>query len=181
MSGYELAQVPLIARHFEVPTQILAIRGLNQRHLEDHALIIQDSRYWGRIKAYVMFAFSSKYALALYEAVCLRGNLRVNEQRFGVDEFRALVGIEPGKLPLFKSLKQRVLDPAVLEVNPLSDFKVEIEPLRDGGLQRGPLKGFVLRWEKKSSEEWHGALDELMRPRVGRVARMQGKVVETVL
>jgi plasmid replication initiation protein len=141
--------------------------------------IIQDSRYWGRIKAYVMFAFSSKYALALYEAVCLRGNLRVNEQRFSVDEFRALVGIEPGKLPLFKSLKQRVLDPAALEINALSDFKVEIEPLRDGGLQRGPLKGFVLRWEKKSSEEWNGALDELSRPRVGRVARMNGKV-ETV-
>jgi hypothetical protein len=42
--------------------------------------IIQDSRYWGRIKSHVMFAFTSKYALALYEAVCLRGNLRVCEQ-----------------------------------------------------------------------------------------------------
>jgi hypothetical protein len=141
--------------------------------------IIQDSRYWGRIKAYVMFAFSSKYALALYEATCLRGNLRVSEQRFSVEEFRALLGIEPGKLPLFKNLKKWALDPAVLEVNSLSDFKVEIEPVRDGGLQRGALKGFVLRWEKKSSEEWNGALDELMRPKVGRVARMQGKV-ETV-
>jgi hypothetical protein len=138
--------------------------------------IIQDSRYWGRIKAYVMFAFTSKYALALYEAVCLRGNLRVNEQRFTVEEFRALLGVEQDKLPLFKSLKQRVLDPATLEVNALSDFRVAIEPVRDGGLQRGKLKGFRLRWEKKSQEEWGAVLDELVRPKVGRKARIAGKV-----
>jgi hypothetical protein len=138
--------------------------------------IIQDSRYWGRIKAFVMFAFTSKYALALYEAACLRGNLRVSEQRFTVDEFRALLGIEDGKLALFKNLKKWALDPAVLEVNALSDFKVEVVPVRDGGLQRGRLVGFVLRWEKKSSDEWRGVLDELVRPKVGRRARMTGEV-----
>lgn len=142
--------------------------------------IIKDSRYWGRIKAYVMFSFTSKYALALYEALCLRGNLRINEQRFTVEEFRALLGVEAGKLPLFKSLKQRVLDPAVLEVNALSDFNVELIPERDGGLVRGLLRGFVLRWEKKSTDEWKEALDEQFRPKVGRVARIKGKVVEIV-
>lgn len=140
--------------------------------------IIQDSRYWGRIKAYVMFNFGSKYALALYEALCLRANLRVNEQRFSVDEFRALLGVEPGKLPLFKNLKQRVLDPAVMEVNGLSDFTVTVEPVRDGGLQRGLLKGFVMRWEKKDADEWKAVLDELLRPKVGRVARIRGTVEE---
>jgi hypothetical protein len=138
--------------------------------------IIQDSRYWGRIKAYVMFAFSAKYALALYEAVCLRGNLRVSEQHFSVEEFRALLGIEAGKYPGFPQLKQRVLDPAVMEVNGLSDFKVEILAVREGGAVRGRLTGFILRWEKKSPEEWKAALDELQRPRVGRVARMTGRV-----
>lgn len=138
--------------------------------------IIQDSRYWGRIKSHVMFAFTSKYALALYEAVCLRANLRVCEQSFSVDDFRALLGVEPGKLPLFKNLKKWALDPAALEVNALSDFKVEIETIRDGGLQRGKLKGFRLRWEKKSSEEWGAVLDELLRHKAGRKARIGGKV-----
>lgn len=138
--------------------------------------IIAESGYWGRIKAYVMFAFSSKYALALYEAVCLRGNLYATAKQFTVEEFRALLGVEPGKLPLFKSLKQRVLDPALAEVNALSDYQVEIEPVRDGGLQRGPLKGFVLRWEKKPAEAWKAALDELGRSRVGRIARITGRV-----
>jgi Initiator Replication protein len=138
--------------------------------------IIQESRYWGRIKSYVMFAFYSKYALALYEAVCLRANLRVSEQAFGVDDFRALLGVEAGKLEGFKSLKQWALDPAVAEVNALSDFNVEVEMLREGGMQRGKLTGFRLRWEKKPSEEWRAVLDELNRPKVGRRARIRGKV-----
>ena len=77
-------------------------------------------------------------------------------------------------------MKQRVLDPAVVEINGLSDFTVTVEPVRDGGLQRGPLKGFVLQWEKKSPEEWKAVLDELMRPKIGRVARIKGTVEELV-
>lgn len=141
--------------------------------------VIQDSRYWGRIKASVMFAFTSKYALTLYEAVCLRGNLRVSEQIFSVEDFRALLGIEAGKMPLFKNLKKWALDPAVLEVNALSDFTVEIEPIREGGMMRGKLTGFRLLWERKPGEEWQRVLDELLRSKVGRKARIQGKV-ETV-
>jgi len=138
--------------------------------------IIQDSRYWGRIKAHVMFAFTSKYALALYEAVCLRANLRVNEQTFSLDDFRALLGVEQGKMPLFKSLKQWVLDPAVTEVNGLSDFNVIVDPIREGGQVRGPLTGFRLHWERKESDEWRTVLDELLRTKVGRVARLRGTV-----
>lgn len=141
--------------------------------------IIQDSRYWGRIKAYVMFAFTSKYALTLYEAVCLRANLRANEQVFSVEDFRALLGVEPGKMPLFKNLKKWALDPAVAEVNGLSDFDVEIEPIREGGHLRGKLTGFRLRWKRKPGEEWRAVLDELLRSKVGRKARITGKA-ETV-
>jgi hypothetical protein len=139
-------------------------------------LIIQDSRYWGRIKSHVMFAFTSKYALTLYEAVCLRANLRVNEQAFSVDDFRALLGVEPGKLEQPFNFKKWALDPAVAEVNALSDFNVEVEMLRDGGMQRGKLTGFRLRWEKKSQGDWRAVLDELLRSKVGRKARITGKV-----
>jgi hypothetical protein len=138
--------------------------------------VIQESRYWGRIKSHVMFSFSSKYALALYEAVCLRANLRVCEQAFSVDDFRALLGVEKGQYPGFPQLKQRVVDLAVAEVNALSDFNVEVEMLRDGGMLRGKLTGFRLWWEKKSQEEWRASLDELDRPKVGRSARIRGKV-----
>lgn len=138
--------------------------------------IISNSRYWGRIKAWVMFSFSSKYALTLYEALCLRANLRISEQEFTVEAFRNLLGIENGKMPLFKSLKQRVLDPAVFEVNALSDFNVIIQPIREGGLVRGQLTGFRLIWSKKSRDEWLAVLHELDRPKVGRKARLRGTV-----
>jgi hypothetical protein len=135
--------------------------------------VIQESRYWGRIKSHIMFAFSSKYALALYEAVCLRANLRVDCQDFSVNGFRALLGVEAGTYELFKNLKLRVLDPAVSEVNALSDFNVIVQPLRDGGQSRGKVKGYRLFWEKKTQEQWRAVLDELLRPRAGRKARLQ--------
>lgn len=138
--------------------------------------IISNSRYWGRVKAYVMFAFSSKYALALYEAVCLRGNLRTGEQMLTVEALRDLLAVEKSKYPAFPQLKQRVIDAAVLEVNALSDFNVEIEAIREGGMQRGTLTGFRLSWSKKGNEEWQAVLDELLRPKVGRKARIAGKV-----
>jgi hypothetical protein len=138
--------------------------------------IIKDSRYWGRIKAYVMFSFSSKYALALYEAVCLRANLRVNEQEFSVEEFRALLGVDKTAYAMFPQFKQKVLTPAMTEVNALSDFTVEIEPIREGGMLRGKLVGFRLIWNKKTAEEWRGVMDELLRSKVGRKARITGMV-----
>jgi hypothetical protein len=138
--------------------------------------IIKDSRYWGRIKAWLMFHFTSKYALALYEAVCLRINLRVNEQTFGVDDFRELLGVEKNQYPGFPQLKQKVLSPAVAEVNALSDFTVQIHALREGGMQRGTLTGFLLAWEKKPADEWRATLDELGRSKIGRQARIKGTV-----
>lgn len=141
--------------------------------------VISRSQYWGRLKAYIICSFQSKYALALYEGLCLRANLQVCEQEISVADFRTLLGIPAGKLTAFKNLKTRALDPAVEEVNALSDFWVEVEPIRQGGLQRGKLKGFRLSWNRKEKEEWKACLDELMRPKVGRKARIKGSV-ETV-
>jgi hypothetical protein len=143
--------------------------------------IIQNSGYWGRIKAHVMFSFSSKYALTLYEALCLRGNLHTHEQVFSVEEFRSLLGVQPGQHKLFKNLKLRVLNLAVTEVNGLSDFTVEIDPIREGGMVRGKLTGFRLIWDKKSADEWKSVMDELLRHRAGRSARLRGAVEAVTL
>ena len=142
--------------------------------------IIQDSKRWGRLKGFVVYAFSSKYALALYEALAVRINLHKDEQFFTVKEFRILLGVPDGKYPRYPQLKQWVLDPAVLEVNGLSDFMTEITPEREGGGVRGKLKGFTLRWRKKTNEEWKQSLDELSRARVGRRQRLEGTVERVV-
>lgn len=138
--------------------------------------VISRSRYWGRLKAYIICSFQSKYALALYESLCLRGNLHVSEQEMSVDDFRVLLGIPDGKLSSFKDMKKRAIEPAISEVNALSDFCVEIDPMRQGGMLRGKLIGFRLIWRKKLKEEWQESLDELLRPKFGRKARISGTV-----
>lgn len=137
--------------------------------------IISRSDYWGRIKASVMFAFSSKYALALYEAICLRINLKHDNHFFKPDDFRELLGVDRELLTRFPDFKRRVLDPALTEVNALSDCNVEVEVIREGG-PRSTVKGYRLRWSSKTSEEWQEAMDEVLRPKTGRKARIEGKV-----
>ena len=138
--------------------------------------ILQKSQYWGRIKAYVMFAFTSKYSLALYELLCLRGNLHRNCEVFTIKDLRSALGVKAGTLDRAPDLLRRVVNPASEEINALSDFNVEIEPLREGGQSRGKLKGFRISWAHKEQEQWRSVLDELLRPRVGRKARIRGAV-----
>src|SRR3954452_14426007 len=96
--------------------------------------ILRQSQYWGRIKPLVMFAFSTKYALALYEALCLRRNLTRSEEIVSVESFREMLSVAPDKLTSYKNLNSWAISPAVEEINALSDFNVEVEPVRQGGL-----------------------------------------------
>jgi len=141
--------------------------------------ILRQSQYWGRIKPHVMFAFSTKYALALYEALCLRRNLSRTEEVLSVEEFREVLSVAPNKLKGFPQFKQSALGPAVEEINALSDFNLEVEPVRQGGQQRGTLTDFRLRWGLKEPEEWDKVITELLRSEVGRKARIRG-ITETV-
>src|SRR5512132_3780949 len=52
--------------------------------------IIASSGRWGRIKAEVVCAMTSKYAIALYELVQLRANLQKCSETFPLDRFREL-------------------------------------------------------------------------------------------
>jgi hypothetical protein len=74
---------------------------------------------------------------------------------------------------------QRVVQPAVLEVNGLADFGVKIEPVRKGGQHRGLVVAFRVSWWRKELPDLQAAYRELNRVRVGRMARLRGQV-ETV-
>lgn len=152
---------------------------LRYKLTETMRAIVENSKYWGRLKGYVIYAFSSRYALALYEAICLRINLEQDRQFLTVEQFRDVMQISKGQYATFPPLRQRVIDPALVEVNGLSDFIVTIEPVREGGMQRGKLKGFELAWRKKDADEWKTTLAELMRHHSGRRARLLG-LVESV-
>jgi nucleoside diphosphate kinase len=135
--------------------------------------IIKESTIFARLQKEVMFALSSKYALALYEMVQKRGNMTMkSHEDFEIGEFRELLGVPRGKLPMWGNLHQRALAPAIREVNALSDYTVEVEPLKSGR----KVSGVQLRWSRKEQEEVSGVMAELKRPKVGRKARIEGKV-----
>jgi len=71
--------------------------------------------------------------------------------------------------------------PAVDEINKLSDFDVTVEPMRQGGKQRSALLGFRVSWAVKQPDAWDLVVDELMKPRFGRKARLSGQVAQTIL
>ena len=135
--------------------------------------IIRQSSQYARLQKQVMFAFSSKYALALYEMVQKRGNLKYKtSEEFPIETFRGMLGVETGKLTQFKSFKQRAIDPAVLEVNGLGEFGCKVEPIYTGR----KVTAVRLSWWVKNLDERINAMNELRFSRVGRRARLKGEV-----
>jgi hypothetical protein len=77
-------------------------------------------------------------------------------------------------------LLRNCINVAVEEINFFANFKVKITAIRKGGALRGKVTGFRVSWCAKSAEELKEAYNEIKRPKVGRKARLKGKV-ETVL
>lgn len=135
--------------------------------------IMQESTVFARLQKEVMFALSSKYALALYEMVQKRGNMTMkSHEDFEIGEFRELLGVPRGKLPMWGNLHQRALAPAIKEVNALSDYTVELGPLKTGR----KVSGVRMRWARKEQAEVSNVMAELNRSKVGRKARIEGRV-----
>jgi plasmid replication initiation protein len=117
---------------------------------------------------------TSKYAIALYELVQLRANLDKSLEIFPVDRLRDLLGVPPGNYERVDNLMRKVIDPAVLQVNGLSDMSVSIEQRRRHS--RAPVHEFALTWWRKQGDEFRAAMQERNRSKVGRMARLRGEV-----
>jgi hypothetical protein len=137
-------------------------------------LILARSNRWGRIRCEVAYAMTSKYAIALYEKLCLWANLDRCIRTLDVAEFRDMLGVPPGAYERGLDFERKVIEPAVLEVNGLSDMGVEIKIQRRHA--RAPIHGVTLTWWKKDGDEFRLAMQERNRSKVGRMARLRGKV-----
>jgi plasmid replication initiation protein len=132
------------------------------------------SNRWGRVRCEVTYAMTSKYAIALYELVCLRINLQTCIDRFTMERFRELMGVPPNAYADGQDFRRKVIEPAVLEVNKLSDLHVDIELKRKHA--RAPVHEVVVVWRKQEGEEFRASMQERDRSKVGRKARLRGKV-----
>jgi hypothetical protein len=145
--------------HYEIPPRLRRI--------------IKDSTIFARLQKEVMFALSSKYALTLYEMVQKRGNLIYrSSEDFMIGEIRGVLGVPKGKLTTWSNLYNRAIHRAVEEVNQLSDYLVEVEPLKTGR----KVTHVRLKWWKKDSGGIHDAAHELCGAKHGRrVRRKSGR------
>lgn len=135
------------------------------------AVLLRDSTVFAKLELEVLRAFTSKYALALYEQIARRVRLQhIFTERFDLEDFRDLLGVEPGKLKTYGNLNQYAIKPALLEVNALSDFTVGIAPEKTGRR----VTGVIVGWNAKTVDERKAAYAELQRSRVGRKARING-------
>ena len=137
--------------------------------------IILDSRVFGRLRKEVMFAFTSKYALSLYEIGEKRRNLQFRwSEVFQLGELRELLGVKPDELVTFGNFNAWCLKPAAKEVNGLAEFSVAFCPVKVGR----KVTAVQLAWWRKNEEEVRSAFAEVQRHRTGRRTRLDGKIKE---
>lgn len=136
--------------------------------------VLRESEVYARMEVKVLSAFTSKYALGLYEVLASKMNLRRTSEDIDIDTLRQWLGVENGKLSRWPDLKRFAVQTAVKEVNALSPFAVEIEPIRRG---RKVVK-VTVSWSKKApfSPEEQAAAREVNRTKAGRKARLSGTV-----
>lgn len=133
----------------------------------DHRLVdlLKNSTIFGKLEIAVMMAFTSKYALALYEAVSRRVRLKHKfVEAFSIPEFRDLLGVETGKLETFSNLNLKAIKPAVQEVNALAHFNVKVLPEKTGR----KVTGVSIGWWNKNEEELKAAYSAVRRHGGGR-------------
>lgn len=139
--------------------------------------LLRDSTVFGKLELAVMHSFSTKYALALYEALSRRVRLsNIFNETFDLDAFRDLLGVPDDKLKSYGSLNQRAIQPALAEINAMASFGCEIRPKKTGR----KVTAVKVFWWQKSTEDLKLAYAELQRPRVGRKARIHGQAEPVV-
>ncbi len=133
--------------------------------------VLSESVSFGKLEISVMAAFNSKYALALYEHISRRINLKHHFMKeYTIDDFRDVLGVGKTQLKAFGNLKQRAIMPALEEVNYWAPFRVHLTMKKTG--QR--VTSINMSWHLKDKEGRAKARAELDKSRDGRKARMKG-------
>lgn len=91
------------------------------------------------------------------------------------------MGVPPGTLKRGNHFITRVLEPAALEVNGLSDIGVTLEVIRKSPHNKlSPICAVTVAWWRHEGDAYLKAMKERARSKVGRMARLRG-LVETII
>lgn len=147
--------------------------GVNQgvfryKLTDELAAALKDSTIFAKLDLAVMKSFRSKYAFSLYEAIARRIRMKSFMEELTMEDLRELLGVEEGKLENYRNLNLRAIQPAITEVNAISDFNVSIAPRTKGK----KVIGFRMGWGVKDVDGKKAAYAERNRHSVGRTVRV---------
>ena len=132
----------------------------------------QESNHWAILDRQAVFHLGSKYSVLLYQHISSLTNLKhVTSKRFTIQEMRAVFGISEGKITRFATLKQRIIEAAIAEIN--SDLTRLTLTATYHKIGR-TVASVEIAWEVK--EDLTKVKAELDRPKVGRKERREGTV-----
>jgi hypothetical protein len=134
---------------------------------------MQGSDYYAAMNRGTLLAFGSRYAVTMYERGCLLTGRRDPRWRGTVDELREVMGVPTGRYRDWAGIREKVVDPAIAEVNQIADFVASYR------VEHGPRNKVVvveLWFLPKDPAGRDAAAAELDRSRVGRKARRLGAV-----
>jgi hypothetical protein len=138
---------------------------------------IDSSTVFARFRRDLLCQFRSKYALNLYEILQKRINLSFKtSEDFEVEDLRKKLGVEKGKYLIYRDLNSRVLKPAALEVNAISDIECSFEPILEGR----KTVGLRLAWRKKTTDEAVKNANTPSKQGPDKTARTAGPVLRAV-
>jgi hypothetical protein len=118
------------------------------------------SNHWAILDRQTVFHLGSKYSVLLFQHIASLVNLdHVVAKTFTVPELRAVLGIPQGKLERFSNLNQRVIQPAISEINQLSRLILTATPNKIGRT----VASVTISWKKKPQEQKRDTGRELER------------------
>ena len=160
----ELADTDDALVYFRLPPELVKLHRL--------------STLWSKLSGPTLIRFDSAYALRLYEIGCQMVGRDEPTMRITPKELRDLLHVPASAYRDWTSLRRKTLDAAIVEVNQLADFVINVPPeeIRRSGRK---VISILLQFWAKPGTEAEAARKERLGHSAGRRARRQGKV-ETV-
>ena len=134
--------------------------------------VVKNSSHWAAISHRAVYAMECKYSVWLYQLAALHAGRRQAFTDWPLAELRDRLGANTPSLRRWINFRNRVLKPAVSEINHLTGVTITWEPVKRGR----QVVAVRIACDRKSEEDLQSAELELERPRAGRKARRNGLV-----
>jgi hypothetical protein len=132
---------------------------------------LRDPRSFTFLSLRISTALSSIYSIVMYEKLS-REKFRGRTEMIPLDEFKKWFGTtDKAYLNEYKYLRRRVIDPAIDDINKLSDIRVTMEPRCQGGGKR--VTHLIFRVEENPDGKY--ALANLVK-----LSKEQQNLLETI-